>query len=183
VGPSNPLWETPTNYKATMVGYPYDDLEGWRACYPEDVFIGQFTKMADGFDAAITKLREATKDIKCEPKQRKALDEEIDVADTCAIHWRTVANQARFVSKRRALAAETDAEKARALIQDIEQILKDEIRLAQRLFAIQSRDSRIGFEASNQYYYVPMDLVEKVLNCRDLLDRWLPEQRARLGLS
>jgi len=183
VGPSNPLWETPTNYKATMVGYPYDDLEGWRACYPEDVFIGQFTKMADGFNAAITKLREVTTDIKCEPKQRKALDEEIDVADTCAIHWRTVANQARFVSKRRALAAETDAEKARALIQDIEQILKDEITLAQRLFAIQSRDSRIGFEASNQYYYVPMDLTEKVLNCRDLLDRWLPEQRARFGLS
>ena len=44
-------------------------------------------------------------------------------------------------------------------------------------------DSRIGFEASNQYYYVPLDLVEKVLNCRDLLDRWLPAQRAKWGLE
>ena len=45
--------------------------------------------------------------------------------------------------------------------------------------AIQSRDSRIGFEASNQYYYVPLDLVEKVVNCRDLRDRWLPAQRTK----
>jgi hypothetical protein len=29
------------------------------------------------------------------------------------------------------------------------------------------------FEASNQYYHVPLDLVEKALNCRDMLERWL----------
>jgi hypothetical protein len=183
VGPANPLWEVQTKYAATMVGFPYDDLKDWRACYPEDVFIGQFAKMADGFDAAITKLREATKDAKCRPEHRKALDEEIDVADTCAIHWRTVANQAQFVVKRDALAKANGADEARPLITEIEQILKDEITLAQRLFAIQSRDSRIGFEASNQYYYIPMDLAEKVLNCRDLLNRWLPEQRKRFDLK
>ena len=48
-----------------------------------------------------------------------------------------------------------------------------------RLHAIQARDSRIGFEATTQYYYVPVDLGEKVLNGRDLLDRWLPSERAR----
>jgi hypothetical protein len=37
------------------------------------------------------------------------------------------------------------------------------------------KDSRLGFEASNQYAYVPLDLVEKVLNCRELLDR-LPKE-------
>ena len=35
-----------------------------------------------------------------------------------------------------------------------------------RLHALQSRDSRIGFEASNRDFYVPLDLVEKVINCR-----------------
>ncbi len=29
--------------------------------------------------------------------------------------------------------------------------------------------------------YVPMDLCEKVLNCRDLLERWLPSMRGRVG--
>jgi hypothetical protein len=37
-------------------------------------------------------------------------------------------------------------------------------------------------EASNQYYYVPLDLGEKMLNCHDLLTRWLPAQRARFEL-
>jgi hypothetical protein len=37
---------------------------------------------------------------------------------------------------------------------------------ARQLHALQSSDSRIGFEASNQYYYVPLDLVEKVIQCR-----------------
>ena len=60
----------------------------------------------------------------------------------------------------------------------LERVVQQELTLSKRLYAIQSRDSRIGFEASNQYYYVPADLVEKVLNCRDLLDRWLPSERA-----
>ena len=54
------------------------------------------------------------------------------------------------------------------------------MELARRLYAVQMRDSRIGFEASNQYYYVPIDLAEKVLNCHDLLKRWVPEQRAKI---
>jgi hypothetical protein len=58
-------------------------------------------------------------------------------------------------------------------------LLRSEIALARRLHAIQSRDSRIGFEASNQYYYVPVDLAEKVINCHDLLTRWLPAQQWR----
>ena len=55
-------------------------------------------------------------------------------------------------------------------------IVRAEIALARRLHAIQSRDSRIGFEASNEYYYVPVDLAEKVINCQDLLNRWLPAE-------
>jgi len=33
VGPANPLWGEPTGYGASMVGFPYDDLEAWRAVY------------------------------------------------------------------------------------------------------------------------------------------------------
>jgi hypothetical protein len=40
-----------------------------------------------------------------------------------------------------------------------------EAALAIRLHSLQSADSRIGFEASNQYYYTPHDLIEKVINC------------------
>ena len=76
-----------------------------------------------------------------------------------AIHFQSVANQTRFIlardardsaQMRRWIAAESD--------------------LAVRLHALQILDSRIGFEASNQYFYVPLDLAEKVINCQWLAD-------------
>ena len=32
-------------------------------------------------------------------------------------------------------------------------------------------DSRIGFEASNHYYYSLNDLIEKMVNCENVIDR------------
>jgi hypothetical protein len=36
--------------------------------------------------------------------------------------------------------------------------------------AISRKDSAIGYEASNQYYYRPLDLVEKVINCQQVIE-------------
>jgi hypothetical protein len=81
---------------------------------------------------------------------------------------------------RTALAAVRDAHTARSHLDELERLLLGEIALARQLYAIQRRDARIGFESSNQYFYAPLDLVEKVVNCRHLLARWLPAERARL---
>ena len=180
-GPSNLLWAEPTGYRATMVGFPYDDLDGWRQVYPAEVFIAQFDKVADGFERDLAKLKEADelRQTDLTSEQQRALRAELNVAAAAAIHFRTTANQARFVQARRALAVAKSAEEARPLLAALEKTLRDEIALARQLHAIQTRDSRIGFEASNQYYYVPADLAEKVLNCRDLLERWLPAQRMK----
>ncbi|MBI2926020.1 MAG: twin-arginine translocation signal domain-containing protein [Verrucomicrobia bacterium] len=180
-GPSNLLCAEPTGYRATMIGFPYDDLDGWRQVYPAEVFIGQFDKVADGFERALANLKRADESGQTSRtrEQRRTSRAELNVAEAAAIHFRTTANQARFVHARRALAAAQSAEEARPLFATLEKTLRDEIALARRLHALQTRDSRLGFEASNQYYYVPVDLAEKVLNCRDLLDRWLPAQRAR----
>jgi hypothetical protein len=169
LGPANLLWAEPTGYAATMVGFPYDDLDGWRAIYPPEVFIQQFGKVAAGFERTLAELRASAMRVAVTTDQNRVLDEECRVADAAAIHFRSTANQARFVLARRALAgAKTrdDAAQPRAIL---ESVLRDEIELARRLHQIQLRDSRIGFEASNQYYYVPVDLMEKVLNCRHLL--------------
>lgn len=165
LGPSNLLWEAPTGMHATMIGFPYDDLDGWRADYPVETFAAQLEKVADGFDRAAETLADA------------ALSEERALGQACAIHFRSVANQARFVSARRALAPGRSPDEAKAAVLVLERTLKEELVLARRLAALQSADSRIGFEASNQYYYRPIDLAEKILNCRDLLDRWLPQVR------
>lgn len=166
VGPANLLWETPTGYRATMVGIPYDDLEAWRAIYPADTFCGQLEKVAEGFQAALELLRRPLTAPRT-PDQERAWKSEQRVVEAAGLHFRSVANQARFVMARQAATGSTTPQARsqwRVLIQE-------EIRLAKRLHELQSRDSRLGFEASNQYYYVPLDLVEKVLNCRHLLDR------------
>ena len=45
-------------------------------------------------------------------------------------------------------------------------IAAQEIELARRQFEFARRNSVIAYEASNHYYYTPLDLVEKTLQCR-----------------
>ncbi len=177
LGPANLVWAEPTGYRATMVGFPYDDLDGWLASYHDGrqvlfydppIFAGQFEKVAAGFTAARKRLLAAgASALGVEPRHRVALELECGVVEAAEIHFRSTANQVRFVMARRAAAAapQDDAEQRRIMAA----ILRDEIELARRLHALQRRDSRIGFEASNQYNYVPVDLMEKVVNCRQLL--------------
>lgn len=182
VGPANPLWAEPTGYPATMVGFPYDHLTGWCSVYPPQIFIEQLEKVARGFDEGIGPLEELHKQIQAVSTTTKgatALGREIDVARAAQIHFASVVNQSRFVMARDELAKAKTAEVARPLLAELERLFKAEIDLARKLYVIQCRDSRIGFEASLQYNYVPVDLVEKVINCRDLLDRWLAQQKQK----
>jgi len=183
VGPANLLWGEPTDYHASMVGFPYDDLDAWRGGYPSQVFIIQFEKVATGFERAHAKLAAAFQACrgKMTAEQRARALSELNVGEAAAIHFRSVANQARFVVERRRLKEAKSPADAELSCGELERLLRAEIELARQLYAVQSRDTRIGFEASNQYYYVPVDLAEKVINCEDLLTRWLPAERSRLG--
>jgi len=174
-GPANLLWPEPTHYASTMVGFPYDDLKGWRAVFPPEVFMGQFLKIAEGFEIAIAELNQTFIALPSGPG-KKALAAELRVARAAAIHFRSTANQARFVLTRDALASAKSPAETQPLKAILEQTLQSEIIMAKELFDIQTQDSRIGFEASNHYFYVPLDLAEKVLNCQYLLEDWLPNQ-------
>jgi hypothetical protein len=174
-GPANLLWEKPTGYSATMVGIPYDDVTSWIGAYPVNVFIAQLIKIADGFDQGLVQLREKIKDLTLPENENIALKRECNIAETVAIHCRSAAYQANFISLRDRLSSEKEDSTKRLIINELDAILRNEIVLAKRMYILQSCDSRLGFEASNHYFYTPGDLIEKVLNCRDLLARWLPE--------
>jgi hypothetical protein len=180
VGPANLLWAKPTGYRATMVGIPYDDLTSWRGVYPPEVFAAQFAKVADGIARGADTLLAAANAADEAREDHAALLKEWSVAAAAAIQFRSAANQARFVLARDRLAGGLAGAEAEATLGELERLLNAEIDLARRLYDIQSHDSRVGFEATNHYFFVPTDLAEKVLNCRDLLDRWLPAERERL---
>ena len=172
-GAANPMYPEKTGYKATMWGLPYDDLDGWRGPYPRDVFAAQFEKMADGWKLGVDELRKAVE--KAPAGHRDEALADLRYARAAGITFESVANQARFVVARDALAnasgamAETDRRKLR---EEIRLRLESEISLAKEQYALVCEDSRIGFEPSCQYFYMPQDLLEKVVNCRWLQERF-----------
>jgi len=170
VGPANPLYPEKTGYRATMTGIPFDDLKTWRGPYPAGVFVAQFEKVAAGWLQGIPDLQAAVE--KAPPNRCQEAQADLRYAQAAYAHFQSAANQARFVMARDALAGHSDKlspDERRRLLNEIKRCLESEIALAHRLCRLAREDSRIGFEAANQYFYLPLDLVEKVINCRWLL--------------
>jgi hypothetical protein len=170
-GAANPLYPTKTGYKATMWGIPYDDLDGWRGPYPPEVFATQLGQVAEGFGPGIAELQLAVE--KTPADRRHEVQADLRYARATAITFQSACNQARFVLARDALAKPSNTlspEERQRLRAEIKRCLESEIGLARQLFTLVREDSRIGFEPSCQYFYLPLDLVEKVVNCRWLLD-------------
>ncbi|MFO1093754.1 MAG: hypothetical protein U0992_10650 [Planctomycetaceae bacterium] len=161
-GPANLLYGTPTGYRATMTCYPYDDLGSWRGMYPADVLAGQFEKIAVGWSAGLADMEQAA--ALATPDKRSVADEDLLIASAAQTYWASIANQVRFITARDALA-QADSPARRA---ELVQLLDNEIPLARRLFDLATQDSRIGFEAANHYFYLPLDLAEKIVSCEYL---------------
>lgn len=166
LGPANLLYRQKTGYRATMTGFPYDDLDGWRAVYPADVFERQFRALGAKWQDGVAAFAEALPRVP--ESMRRAAERDLGVAEAIGLHFESVANQAAFVRARDSLAAAKDEEERRASADAMRKLCDREIELARRLYVRASRDSRIGFEAANEYFYLPEDLLEKILNAEEI---------------
>ncbi len=81
--------------------------------------------------------------------------------------WRSVANQVRFYMLREELNKGKGNKKP--LLAEMEHLTINEMEAARKQYLLATKDSTIGFEATNHYYYRPLDLVEKVVNCDQVL--------------
>jgi len=158
-GPANLLFAKPSGYDASMVGFPYDDLTTWRRIYPPMVFADQFERIAVGFVSGLAQMSATLAQVET-TIERQHLEQDIHLAEAARIHFASVANQARFILARDSQPPDRVKMRERA---------NREIANASSLFELTRRDSRIGYEASNHYYYYPLDLVEKVVNCAYIL--------------
>ena len=183
MGPANRFYSEPTHFDATMVGIPYDSVRSWCGPYPPEVFASQFEKMATMWGEGVEKLRQAVAVV--DEEHRDWARSELRFAEAIGLHFESVTRQIRFVLLRDRLAeagvpiTKTLTEKEVASLSEaiktdretLRELTESEIHTAKRLYAIANEDSRIGFEASNHYFYVPVDLVEKVVSCRAILER------------
>ena len=161
-----------------MLGFPFDDLEKWRGVYPARILADQFVKLADEWEKGLPYFKNALEKAK-DPAQKINAIEDYRFATTAWIHFKSVANQIRFIMARDSLrSGKLGENEVGAKIKVIEDIARDEMQLARQIYLISKEDSRIGFEASNHYYYFPLDFVGKVINCEYILNTWLPDVSA-----
>ena len=156
-GPVNQLHQFPTGNKATMLGFPYDDLHSWtgEGHYPEDIFETQYRNISELWAIGLAKLNDAHNLI---PANRMSRYKDLcSVAEAVYCHFRSSYLQIAFIRRRK-----------QGLVA-VKSLLEEEIELAIKLLNIVRSDSRIGFEASNHYYYTENTLMEKVFNCHYLL--------------
>lgn len=155
MAPSNLLYPESTGYAATMVGFPYDHLDRWRAIYPPEVFYGQMVKVAESWREGLDIFRER---VLATSTNRQVAEDDLRLASAAYLHIRSAANQTRFIIDRE--SGDKDRWAATR-----KRIASAELEVARRMFSLVRQDSRIGYEASNHYFYYPFDLVEKIINC------------------
>jgi hypothetical protein len=173
VGPGNLLYAEPTGYSATMVCFPYDDLTRWRGIYPVDVYEEQLRLLAEGWQSGMEAMDQAVAEASKQGAVSHALLDIRDVAKAANCHFRSSYLQTRFVQLRSEWEQAGKGPVRLELSQQLEAFLQEEINLAKILYELVCRDSRIGYEASNHYYYTPRSLQEKVLNVEKMLEMFV----------
>ena len=156
--PANLLYEEPSGFRATMTGFPYDDLDGWRSIFPLETYLAQLKKMSDRWHEGLTLLAPL-----CREARDALLGELWDCAEVCDCHFRSMYLQSLFVAMREGRAVACDETMA--------EILREEEEISMRVAAVQARNATIGYEASNHYFYYRNVLIEKVISCRCLAER------------
>lgn len=148
-GPSTLLFEKPTGYKATMTCFAYDDLEQWRSIYPVDVFEKQFEKLCAG-------LRKGLDMMPIGDESETAV-----MASATYCLFKSSLNQIRFIRARDS-----------GRYADAVQLAKDELDVAENMLALMNRNTSIGYEAANHYYFSKGQIAEKIVNCRYIIGKF-----------
>lgn len=173
MGPSNPLYIRPTGYRATMVGFPYDDLERWCAIYPVDIWCSQMDKVTNGFLQGCKILHEAVKYVPDSLKKQIVSEERR--ARAVQIHFKSCANQARFTDARNSYLSSSTGEQKKDFLLRMQELAFDEMKNIKNLYPLVKEDPTIGYESSNQYFYLPIDLIEKYVNTSFVLS-WIDKE-------
>ena len=145
-GPSNLLFPTTTGYTATMTCFAYDDLERWRSIYPVDVFEDQFRKLCLGWEKGLALLGDDESEVAVMARATYCL-------------FKSSLDQIRFIRAR-----------DEGRFSDAIALAESEERTARLMLEQMNKNAAIGYEAANHYYFSKGQIVEKILNCRKVID-------------
>ncbi len=140
------LWALEKQEKqSTMVCYAYDDYENWTRPYPVDIYLSQYEKLLAEWEKGLALLQGDF----CEKVRELST-----FAQGAFTHFKADYLQTKFAKLKRNKAENRE---------EIAKLLREEKANAQTLLDLLYKDGRIGFEASNHYYYTDRNLVEKII--------------------
>ena len=147
------LWTLDLQQKqSSMVCFSFDDYESWTKPYPVTVYLSQYEKLLGMWEQGLKELEKA--------RETKLVQELKICAKTAYTHFKSDYLQTKFSQLKRDLLLNR---------REIYNILLEERKNAKSLLNLLYRDSRVGFEASNQYYYTERNLLEKIVGLSNLL--------------
>ncbi|MDO5566209.1 MAG: hypothetical protein Q4G59_06090, partial [Planctomycetia bacterium] len=123
---------------------------------------------SQGFEKGSTILAKAAE--KAAPDKRREALQQVRMGKTAGVIYGSIANQVHFVQLRDELRnAKTPDARKLEIKSELKKIVRREMDYAKQLYILCKEDSTIGFESTNHYWYVPQDLVEKIINCQNIL--------------
>lgn len=148
LGPAN-MWSIKRDEKEScMVGYAFDDAEKWLEKYPYDVFMRQTEKLLDEWRRGLDILRSID-------DATESTAELLLFAEVAYIHFESDLLHTEYAVLKR------DIRKNKARLAELADLSSS---AAEKLLALSVQDGRVGYEASNHYYYTPNLLKEKIIN-------------------
>ena len=180
VGPANLLYIKPTHYKASMVGIPYDDLDSWRSIYPAEVFIEQIKKVSDSFDSGCLELENALRH--ADKEVLPLIKSDLIRAKAIQLHFASVAAQSTFINERNKYLSANNVTVKKYCLEIMKKSANAEKEIIEAFLPLVLQDPTLGYESSNQYFYVPQDLKEKYINIHHTLE-WINTEIENLNKS
>ena len=156
-GPRQVFFTEKTDRRGAMVGISFDSVNTWSAEYAEDVFENQLNKVVEPWREAV-KLLEACTDTS------EVFCEFVSCAKGTLIHFESVLHLTRFVRARNAIMEGETTLDGKDAKEVMLRALDDGENNTINAIRVQSKDSRIGFEASNHYNFSRQNLLEKLIN-------------------
>ena len=139
----------PDENSSCMVCYSFDDYESWITPYPYEIYVSQMQKLLDLWQQGIDILARARED--------ESIRELLCFAKAARLHFKTDLLQTKFARAKR------EGDKALMLL-----CVNEEKETASELLSLMRADARIGYEASNHYFYTERGLIEKIIRMDDL---------------
>lgn len=144
LGPAN-LWELlPEEKRSTMVCYAFDDVETWIKPYPDDVYVSQMKKLTSLWQRGIALLKDIP--------HTDAINELVRYAEAAYVHFASDLYLTEFSLYKR-----------KGELYGMRACVNAEKENTESLLRLMRSDARIGYEASNHYFYTERNLIEKII--------------------